>query len=534
MFRGIYFVTFLAVLMFIGYRGVRSIKTSSFRKKEELILKLDTPQTVQKMTPFPITITVVNSGQSKKVKLKNIKVKSMRAVRSRAMMDISLEPVGAHYNKWTSQCSKFESERDYDPLEARRSRDIAEKGLANVKVPIEPASFLTADKKSLLLNIEVDIEQEQNTKTYQISKVIEVQPAPEVPSVPPGAPRGHWYFGDTHSHSTYTWDYYFGNGIYTIPELKSLAIAAGLDWLVLTEHSYNLDPSIYQTIKQETTSISDRDFSFLYGEELSAKEFGSSGNLSNTCHFSGILNEDLIPSSTNIFRKASAPDSQQAIDSLKGAGGLAVINHPNWGTGLFEAWNFSKTTYDNTHGETGMEIMNGAWNNENLGSTTRWIDQRLLKGEKSYPFAGSDTESRNHFGECYTVVYAPSNHRYDIRASLSKGRHFVTTGPALAVWIKPQGSTTWHMMGDTVRIKPGQPVDIYVSHGWQASSMTIQISTGVAGQNKEKNHDSRSVEAGNGYYIIAAPLQPGQYVRATAICAKNKNQRAYTTPIWFE
>ncbi|MFZ5644138.1 MAG: CehA/McbA family metallohydrolase [Bacillota bacterium] len=406
--------------------------------------------------------------------------------------------------------------------------------MVNVKIQIDPLKFISRNEDVLSLQIDIEIEHIDKVKTYSLEKSISVIFFKEKPSVPPGFYGGHWYYGDTHCHSTYTWDYYFGNGIYTIPELKSLAMAAGLDWLAVTDHSYNLDESKYDVTKNETTALSDEDLSLFYGEELSARERGSGNYQNNTCHFSGVLNETFVSSVTDIFRIASAPDSQRAIDLLKNAGGLAIINHPGWGTKPFEAWNFAQKTYRFTHGETGIEILNGSWKKKNLGAVTRWVDQRLLKGEKSFPFAGSDTESDNHLGECYTVVYSPSNSRHDIKKSLSRGMHYVTTGPALSIWAKPKGSRAWNIMGSIILLGSAQVINIYVSYNWSASSMTIELTKGAAGQTRETILDKRTVNKGSGHYVVKASLQPGNYVRASAISETNASHRVYTTPIWFK
>jgi hypothetical protein len=485
------------------------------------------------MTSFPITVTVINSGRDKSVKLNSIKLKSSGIARNEVHVTQYLAPVGISYNSWTSQFKRFRSGQLFAPMMAKASRLEALTGLATIKVQIDPANFINENKSALILNLEIEIQHDHKIKTISLIKQIDVLHVREKPSVPPGVSGGDWLFGDTHCHSTYTWDYYFGNGIYKIPELKSLAVAAGLDWLVITDHSYNLDKSKYEATKNETISLSDERFSLFYGEELSARECGSDNYLKNTCHFTGMLNEIFISSTTDIFRRATAPDSQQGIDLLKEAGGLAIINHPGWGTTPFDPWNFSKKTYRFTHEETGIEILNGGWSKKNLGSVTRWIEQRLLKGEKSFPFAGGDTESENHLGECCTVVYSPSNNRRDVKESLYRGRHYVTTGPALAIWARPHGSAIWQFMGSDILLSPGREVNIYVSHSWNLSSISVVLSKGAAGQTGETILDSRIMNEGSGHYMVIDYLQPGDYIRATAISVTNEGHRAYTTPIWF-
>lgn len=389
-------------------------------------------------------------------------------------------------------------------------------------------------KGSIKLSLNLKGENLANRKSISICRKVRVHLSrtPQSPPVPTGARHSNWYFGDTHSHSTYTWDYYFGNGIYTIPELKSLATVAGLDWLTLTDHAYCLDSDKFINEKNTVTSLSDNKFAFLYGEELSCAELVNNSKSYNTCHCNGIMNNTFVPCTTDIFRKASSPDSQQGINYLKQYGGLVTINHANYGTGLLEAWNFDINTYLYTHGETGMEIMNGKWSDINNGSTTRWVDQRLLKGEKVFPFAGSDTESANHLGECYTVVYADYLTQTNIKDNLEQGHQYVTTYPGLAIWARQAGTSIWSWMGDTLTIESGT-AEINLSYADSADGLNIYVMKGKTGWASEQQVYSKTVSAGSSSLTANLAVEPGCYLRVYCTEVNNNNQRAYTAPIWF-
>ena len=86
-----------------------------------------------------------------------------------------------------------------------------------------------------------------------------------------------WFYGDTHYHSAYTNDIKeFGAPIL---ETRAAGQAIGLDWLVITDHSTDLDEidegydrkSRWERLKTELSSsaISDDRFRFLLGEEIS-------------------------------------------------------------------------------------------------------------------------------------------------------------------------------------------------------------------------------------------------------------------------
>jgi hypothetical protein len=54
----------------------------------------------------------------------------------------------------------------------------------------------------------------------------------------PSGPR-HWFYGDTHYHSAYTDD--FKEYGAPLPATRQAAQALGLDWIVVTDHSCDLD-----------------------------------------------------------------------------------------------------------------------------------------------------------------------------------------------------------------------------------------------------------------------------------------------------
>jgi hypothetical protein len=400
-------ILMILVISFTLLSGLVAIKSMAQSQNQDIEITLITPPVLCNAVSFPVVARVTNNRSDGDIQLQKaawkweqkeydneLKNEIKPADNARQELDRLKGKDSLTFdeqNEVKIQYEKLKKATSYVRFTVTKemAEEIQAKG--SVKLALNLNGESLSDKKGVTASQEV---------------VLKAGRAPQKPPVAPGAHHSDWYLGDTHSHSTYTWDYYFGDGIYTIPELKSLAMAAGLEWLVLTDHAYCLDTNEYNDQKNAVTSLSDSTFAFLYGEELSAVELVNGVKSYDTCHYNGILNSTFVPCVTDLFRKASSPDSQQGINYLKQYGGLITINHPNWGTGSLESWNFNINTYPYTHGETGMEIMNGSWSDTNNGSTTRWINRRLLNGEKVFPFAGSDTESSNHFGECYTVVYA--------------------------------------------------------------------------------------------------------------------------------
>jgi hypothetical protein len=102
-------------------------------------------------------------------------------------------------------------------------------------------------------------------------------------SISTGARR--WFYGDTHYHSAYTNDVKeFGA---PIPETRAAGQAIGLDWLVITDHSTDLDEidpgyggiGRWERLKAELSApgVSDERFRFILGEEITL--FGKNNGL---------------------------------------------------------------------------------------------------------------------------------------------------------------------------------------------------------------------------------------------------------------
>ncbi|BBB91403.1 MAG TPA: CehA/McbA family metallohydrolase [Methylomusa anaerophila] len=530
-FSGLMISMLTFILLFCVYTSTAAAKA------DDVEITLITPLSVSKAVAFPVVAKVTNNKLAGDIQLKKATwnwaqreyVKEInQAIRPGGEARQALKTLQGKNERGTlSAAEQNQAKAHYENLKKATS-------YVRFTVTKEMAAELLA-KGSIKLSIDLTGQSlsDQNEVHALQEVVLTAGRAPERPPVAPGAHHSDWYFGDTHSHSTYTWDYYFGDGIYTIPELKSLAMAAGLDWLVLTDHSYCLDANKYTEQKNTVTSLSDGTFAFLYGEELSAAELVNGVKAYDTCHFGSILNSTFVPSQTDIFRKASSPDSQQAINYIKQYGGLVKTNHPNWGTGVLEAWNFNINTYPYTHGETGMEIINASSSSDtNLGSTTRWIDHRLLNGEKVFPFAGSDTESSNYLGGAYTVVYADYLTQQNIKDNLGLGHHYVTTRPGLAEWARKSGTSTWSWMGDSLTIGSGN-AEVYISYADSADSLDIVVMKGKTGWTAEQQVYAKTVSPGSGFFTITVGVEPGSYLRAYCKEKTNGNYRAFTTPIWF-
>jgi hypothetical protein len=120
----------------------------------------------------------------------------------------------------------------------------------------------------------------QTTETSRIHLEVSLaeHPLPQGRAVQPSGGR-HWFYGDTHYHSSYTNDVKEFGG--PISETRDAALSIGLDWLVVTDHSCDLDEAdddpqgstrwarLGETLS--TSGVSDDRFRFLLGEEITLR-----------------------------------------------------------------------------------------------------------------------------------------------------------------------------------------------------------------------------------------------------------------------
>ena len=89
-----------------------------------------------------------------------------------------------------------------------------------------------------------------------------------------------WYRGDTHYHSGYT-----NNPAergHPLDVTRQAALHAGLDWILVTDHSSDLDSGDFARQLEEIQKLRDEDFVFIRGEEVTAQS--SQEGLLTTVH----------------------------------------------------------------------------------------------------------------------------------------------------------------------------------------------------------------------------------------------------------
>jgi hypothetical protein len=375
-----------------------------------------------------------------------------------------------------------------------------------------------------------------------------------------------WIHGDIHCHSAFTSDQVeFGAPL----EVLSLAaICMGLDWIAVTDHSYDLDdyPDDYlapdpgltkwhlmrEKAKLLTGSL-DR-FTVISGEEVTCR----TGKGRNS-HLLALNSGRYIPGTGDSGERGLLTHTEHSIAEAAAAcmewGGLACAAHPLEPASPAEriflnrgAW----TSRDlDTPGITGLQIYNGARDRGFARGMREWI-RLLLQGKHLYAFGGSDShgdmnrqrairipflclkEGEDHlFGSVRTAVFAPANSTPDIIEALRCGRALVTDGPFIDLTVDAYG---WIARpGDPV-LSGRLPVRVdFLSTPEFGSLRKCRILAGEQNTGKERILSVLAKTKSPVYrheFESMLNLENTLYVRAE--CETTEGKICFTNPIWIE
>ncbi len=288
----------------------------------------------------------------------------------------------------------------------------------------------------------------------------------------------YFLWGDLHYHSNYTEDFIeFGA---PLNSTKCAATALGLDFLAITDHSYDLDDK-YGTWKEsdpelkkwidsrfEIKTLNEESGTLLIpGEEISAQN--KNGKIVHTLMLN---NPNYIHGSGDSVEKPLRRYSEHTIDEVLNkitADSLVLAAHPfsvfpKPHQILLNRGSWSEDDCNNLN-LTGLQILNGDIRhilNEHLNT---WI-KLLLSGKKMYIYAGNDahgnfnrfhqsnvpmlfTKQNNNqiLGKCRTgLINNCELNVKDIITNLKAGKCIITDGPAVKIIINDKYS-----YGDTIR-----------------------------------------------------------------------------------
>ncbi len=296
-------------------------------------------------------------------------------------------------------------------------------------------------------------------------------------------PYSEYYrWGDIHFHSNLTDDMVeFGSPIYPTRET---AVALGLDFFCVTDHSYDLDdkPGSW---KETDPLLQKWDISRRYIQKLNEDEDqcliipGEEVTLMNhrrrNIHGLVLNEEKFIPGSGDGAERPfrfKSEYSTETISSQLSPESLFIAAHPFTEIPFFQwilikrgKWEWNDIILSHI---TGLQILNGEPDKGFLRGCKIWVEL-LLKGYRKFIYAGNDShgnfnmfrqiktpmlslhENRSQiFGKCRTGVISRGDDMNSIMNSLRKGRCIITNGPGIRLTCKTDDGVTGHP-GDTLK-----------------------------------------------------------------------------------
>ena len=248
------------------------------------------------------------------------------------------------------------------------------------------------------------------------------------PASAPARQRGKsWYRGDCHLHTVYS------DGRRTPQELVADARAAGLDFMVSTDH--NTSSSTLQWGNEATD-----DLLILNGEEVTTR----SG------HWPAIG----LPAGQWIdwrYRASDPRDFRRFVDQVHHLGGLVTAAHP--------FANCFGCTYEFAYEIADLvEVWNGPWTADDQQTVDHW-DGLLRSGTWIPAIGDSDAHNPDQIVALpHTVVLADSLARNDLLAGLKAGRSWLAESSSVELTFTVTANGRTLNIGDTVKFDTGVPV----------------------------------------------------------------------------
>lgn len=250
-------------------------------------------------------------------------------------------------------------------------------------------------------------------------------PAPTRATGGPG-----WYRGDLHLHTVHS------DGTYTPEQLVSGAEAAGLDFMVSTEHNTPSANSIWGDLARP-------DLLIVNGEEVTTR-----GG-----HYNAI---GLEPGQWIDWRYRPEDDQLAGfVEEVREVGGITTANHPYCPYKGCD-WRFG---YDHMDA---IEVWNGPWTADDEQAVETW--DSLLRSGETMPVADGASDAHRPdqtVGLPQTVVRSASLSRDDIIAGVKAGRSYVaeSSGETLGMSATTRGGLGTGI-GGRVPSGPGTPVTV--------------------------------------------------------------------------
>jgi hypothetical protein len=284
---------------------------------------------------------------------------------------------------------------------------------------------------------------------------MEADSAYAIPSLPACGAR--WYRGDLHLHTVHS------DGERDPSELVSAAHAAGLDFIVSTDHNTNAANRAWPACRHAPLLV-------IPGEEVTTRHG----------HWLAV---GLSPQAWIDWRYGPRDEVfPRFAAEVREAGGLVVAAHPAVPL-PGSAWEFGFAHVD------ALEVWNGRWNVDDELSLRIW--QRLLRrGRRIVAVGGSDSHGKHQpVGSPQTAVHASELSIPAIIDGLRRGRSYLARSRDVALELTAScpSSAAADMAGPghTLRVPSGTPVTATaVISGAPGTTAALITAAGCAGRAK--------------------------------------------------
>ncbi|NIA29376.1 MAG: hypothetical protein GWP06_05600 [Actinobacteria bacterium] len=390
--------------------------------------------------------------------------------------------------------------------------------------------------------------------------LIDAEPLPKVKN---------WHFGDMHYHSDFTSDQVeFGA---PLEATVAMAKAMGLDFMAVTDHSYDLDDYFHDYLKndpdlgkwyallQKVQDINAKEkvFTILPGEELSA---GNSKN--QNVHFLLINNPEFFcgsgDSAEKWFRTTPEFQVEEVLTKLR-KDALAFAAHPEITPPFLQRLLIRRGKWLNSDYQSsrlnGMQIWNGKKDRFFEAGIKKWVDL-LLQGKRISIIAGNDahgnfgrfrqigipfTSMRENDSEIFSLartgVYLPNGFGVDkISKALRSGRMIVTDGPFAQVTLS--GNAKNRHIGDCFPLASGLVQFVVLSSESFGAIKSVALLVGDVTRKKETRRyffrpSSDSYQFETEKFVADLPVRG--YIRLDVTSTQNgKTFRCLTNPIYID
>ncbi len=381
-------------------------------------------------------------------------------------------------------------------------------------------------------------------------------------------------YGDLHYHSQYTSDQIeFGA---PIEASANVAKSIGLDFLAISDHSYDLDtePEHYERLdssiakwhrSREEIADLNRAGGNYKSILLPAEEVTVQNHASGNVHMLVINHPDFIPGSGDSGRKIRGKSEYTIPEvlNLLGEHSLGIAGHPHTPAPTLQRWLIRRDSWKSEDTEQtqldGLQFLNGVMNADFFAGKKQWI-QQLLMGDRKFIYAGNDAHGNfNRYrqiympmislrekedqilGKCRTGLLLQSDATPDIETisdALKQGCCFITNGPALVLRVGHHGENSWQM-GDVA------PNGKYTITAYALSTEefgyldTLKLYRGIVGESREQLILTKSYQQLMEVTEkqLHTPIPQNCYYRAEVSTKQgiiDLTTSALTNPIWIQ